>query len=63
MSAWTLVAFGYLYIAGFVNGILIIALDEEAYGAWPPLRKILLATLLWPLLTPYVVIGAWMARK
>ena len=63
MSTWTLIAFGYLYAVGFINGILIVSLDQEAYGDWPPLYKILLATLLWPLLPPYVIVGALMVRK
>lgn len=63
MSTWTAIAFCYLYLAGFVSGILIVALDQEAHGDFPPLYKCIMATLLWPLLAPYLIIGSWMARK
>ena len=45
-------AFFALYILAALNGILTVAVDHEAHGDWLPLYKMVLATVLWPLLVP-----------
>lgn len=49
MSGWL---FAYLYLTGFLNGVWIVAMEAEATGCFVPLYKMVLATVLWPLLVP-----------
>ena len=49
----------YLYLAGVLNGSLIIGLDRELTGEMPRATKAIFATLLWPILFPWL----WLPRS
>lgn len=55
------IALAYLYLAGVCNGLILVGLDGEG-GEETPLGKMILATILWPLLMPYLLIKKWVSK-